>query len=55
MVPTASDGTVLGTPGSGYSIRGHVPAEVTPTQVLCEQGEDGECAPGGYRIGPWTP
>lgn len=55
MVPTASDGTVLGTPGTGYSIRGHVPAEVTPTEELCEPGADGGCAPSGYRIGPWTP
>lgn len=55
LVPSATDGAILGTPGTGYSIRGGVPAEVTPTEVLCEQDTDGGCVPTGYRLGPWVP
>lgn len=54
MTPSASDGTVLEDAASGYSLRGGVPAEATPSQVLCQTDADGNCDPAGYRVGAWS-
>ncbi|MFH1811924.1 MAG: hypothetical protein ABIJ09_24510 [Pseudomonadota bacterium] len=38
--------------GSGYTLRGYVPAQVTATTPLCQNAVDGGCGATGYAIHP---
>lgn len=54
--PTASEvETLTGTDGTTtYTLRGEVPAVVTPTEPLCEESDGGPNCSVGYSVHPYT-